>query len=154
MSDVANSQEDGIGDEGNQSTAENDEIPGRAPRSYRIRKIRRATMRRIQDLPVKHGLCRTTMRAEGDRILPLTDKEWAEHITEVRDSLSKAYEQNLNTDFVYTINGAGEVWLEERERLHDAIIEDVYERAADVPCDFRGHSGWRSRRRGEDNRLD
>ena len=38
---------------------------------------------------------------------------------------------------MYTINGAGEVWLEERERLHDAIIEDVYERAADVPCEFK-----------------
>jgi predicted ABC-type ATPase len=67
----------------------------------------------------------------------LTDREWAEHITEVRDGLRKAYEQNLNTDCVYTINGAGEAWLEEREHLHDAIIEDLYAMAADVPCDFK-----------------
>lgn len=67
----------------------------------------------------------------------LTDREWAEHITEVRDGLSKAYEQNLNTDCAYTINGAGEVWLEERDRLHDSIIEDLYARAAGVPCDFK-----------------
>ncbi|MGH3225211.1 MAG: zeta toxin family protein [Streptosporangiaceae bacterium] len=72
-----------------------------------------------------------------DQTRSLTDREWAEHITEVRDGLSKAYEQNLNTDCAYTINGAGEVWLEERDRLHDSIIEDLYARAADVPCDFK-----------------
>jgi predicted ABC-type ATPase len=72
-----------------------------------------------------------------DQTRPLTDREWAEHITEVRDGLSKAYEQNLNTDRAYTINGAGEVWLEERDRLHDSIIEDLYAKAADVPCDFK-----------------
>ena len=71
----------------------------------------------------------------GDQTRLLSDSEWAEHITEVRDGLSKAYEQNLNTDFVYTINGAGEVWLEQRERLHDAILEDLYGRATNVPCD-------------------
>jgi predicted ABC-type ATPase len=68
---------------------------------------------------------------------PLTDREWGEHITDVRDGLSKAYEQNRNTDSAYTINGAGEVWLEERDRLHDAIIEDLYAKAAGVPCDFK-----------------
>ncbi|MCW2906479.1 MAG: toxin component of a toxin/antitoxin system [Actinomycetia bacterium] len=72
-----------------------------------------------------------------DQTRPLTDREWAEHITDVRDGLSKAYEQNLNTDRAYTINGAGEVWLEERDRLHDSIIEDLYAKAADVPCDFK-----------------
>ena len=72
-----------------------------------------------------------------DQTRSLTDREWAEHITEVRDGLSKAYEQNLNTDRAYTINGAGEVWLEERDRLHDSIIEDLYAKAADVPCDFK-----------------
>ena len=71
-----------------------------------------------------------------DRPHSLTDREWAEHITEVRDSLSKAYEQGLNTDSVYTIDGVGEVWLEEREHLHNAILEDLYARAANVPCDF------------------
>lgn len=76
-------------------------------------------------------------RPIDDETCSLTDREWAEHITEVRDGLSKAYEQNLNTDCAYTINGAGEVWLEERERLHDAILEDLYARAADVPCDFK-----------------
>ena len=76
-------------------------------------------------------------RRIDDQTRCLTDREWAEHITEVRDGLSKAYEQNLNTEFMYTINGAREVWLEERELLHDAILEDLYARAADVPCDSK-----------------
>lgn len=76
-------------------------------------------------------------RLIDDQTRSLTDREWAEHITEVRDGLSKAYEQKLNTDYAYTINGAGEVWLEERDRLHDAILEDLYAKAADVPCDFK-----------------
>ena len=92
---------------------------------------------------------RTTASADGetsrqddgkpidDRTHSLTDREWAEHITEVRDSLGKAYEQGLNTDSVYTIDGAGEVWLEEREQLHDTILEDLYSKAANVPCDFK-----------------
>ena len=76
-------------------------------------------------------------RPRDEQTRSLTDREWAEHITEVRHGLSQAYEQRLNSDFVYTINGAGEVWLEERERLHDAILEDLYAKAADVPCDFK-----------------
>jgi Zeta toxin len=72
-----------------------------------------------------------------DQTHPLTDREWAEHITEVRDSLREAYEQKLNTDYAYTIDGAGEVWLEDRDRLHDSIIEDLYAKAAEVPCDFK-----------------
>jgi predicted ABC-type ATPase len=140
MSNVANSQGDGIGDEGTQPTAENgendeilgqgaEELPGQEdPPSDDAKDPGPAgETRPMSDYDVP----------EGDRILPLTDKEWAEHISEVRDGLSKAYEQNLNTDFAYTINGAGEVWLEERERLHDAIIEDVYGSVADVPCDFK-----------------
>ena len=33
--------------------------------------------------------------ADDDRILPLTDKEWAEHVTEVRDTLDKARAEDL-----------------------------------------------------------
>ena len=45
--------------------------------------------RKIQDLRMKHRpMTNDDAPADDDRILPLTDKEWAEHITEVRDSLS------------------------------------------------------------------
>ena len=42
--------------------------------------------------------------ADDDRILPLTDKEWAEHVTEVRDTLDKARAAGLTTDRLYTID--------------------------------------------------
>jgi predicted ABC-type ATPase len=100
-------------------------------------------------VPADDSNMSTTITADGEAPRPddgkpiddqthaLTDREWAEHITEVRDGLREAYEQKLNTDYAYTINGAGEVWLEGRDRLHDSIIEDLYAKAAEVPCDFK-----------------
>ncbi len=71
-----------------------------------------------------------------DQIGPLTDK-WAEHLVEVREGLDSARRAGLISKRLYTIDGAGEIWNEERDRLHDAIIEDLYSRAADVPCEFK-----------------
>jgi predicted ABC-type ATPase len=71
-----------------------------------------------------------------DRTPPLTDKEWSEHVTEVRESLDKARAAGLTTDRLYTINGTGEIWSKERESLHDSIIADVYEKAVHVPCNY------------------
>ena len=73
----------------------------------------------------------------GDRARPLTDKEWTEHLAEVRDGLDKARAAGLISARMHTINGTGEVWTDERERLHNEIIEDFYARAADIPCDFK-----------------
>ena len=66
----------------------------------------------------------------------LTDK-WAEHLVEVREGLDSARREGLTSKRLYTIDGAGEIWIEERERLHDSIIEDLYAKAADVPCGFK-----------------
>jgi predicted ABC-type ATPase len=68
---------------------------------------------------------------------PLTDGEWAEHVAEVCDGLDKAHKAGLISKRLHTINGAGEVWTDERERQHDAIIDDLYARAVDIPCDFK-----------------
>jgi predicted ABC-type ATPase len=65
----------------------------------------------------------------------LTDK-WAEHLVEVREGLDSARREGLTSKRLYTIDGAGEIWIEERDRLHDSIIEDLYAKAADVPCEF------------------
>ena len=67
---------------------------------------------------------------------PLTDK-WVEHLVEVREELDNARHEGLTSKRLYTIDGAGEIWIEERDRLHDSIIEDLYAKAADVPCDFK-----------------
>ena len=75
--------------------------------------------------------------AAGDRILPLTDKEWAEHVTEVRDTLDKARAAGLTTDRLYTIDPDHREWNAERNRLQGALIADLYERAGEVPCDHQ-----------------
>ena len=46
---------------------------------------------------------------------PLTDKEWAEHVTEVRDSLDKARAAGLTTDRLYTIDPDRTDWSSERD---------------------------------------
>jgi hypothetical protein len=73
--------------------------------------------------------------AADDRLLPLTDKEWAEHVTEVRDTLDKARAAGLTTDRLYTIDPDRKEWNAERNRLQGSLIADLYERAQEVPCD-------------------
>ena len=75
--------------------------------------------------------------ADDDRILSLTDKEWAEHVTEVRDTLDKARAAGLTTDCLYTIDPDHREWNAERNRLQGALIADLYERAWEVPCDHQ-----------------
>jgi predicted kinase len=73
---------------------------------------------------------------EGDR-RPLSDAEHAEHVGEVRALLEKARADGLATDQQHTVDPAREVWSDERDVLHDSIIEDLYARASDVPCERR-----------------
>jgi predicted ABC-type ATPase len=68
---------------------------------------------------------------------PLSDTEYAEHVTKVRELLDKARADGLATDRQYTIDPAREVWSGEREALQDSIIEDLYARAGNVPCEHR-----------------
>jgi hypothetical protein len=72
-----------------------------------------------------------------DRPRPLIDQEWAEHLDAVRDGLDQARKAGLRTIQLYTIEGKGQIWSEERDLLHDSIIEDFYAKAKDAPCDFK-----------------
>ena len=74
---------------------------------------------------------------DNDRHHPLTDQEWAKHLEEVRDGLDVARREGLRTIQLHTIDEKGQIWSEERDLLHDSIIEDVYAKAKDVPCDFK-----------------
>jgi predicted kinase len=67
----------------------------------------------------------------------LSDAEHAEHVTEVRALLDKARADGLATDRQHTIDPAREVWSAERDALHDSIIDDLYAKASDVPCERR-----------------
>ena len=65
----------------------------------------------------------------------LTEKEWADHLVEVRDKLEKAHSDGLATDHVYTIDPDHLRWTRERRHLHHDIVDAIYSRAFDVPCD-------------------
>lgn len=91
--------------------------------------------------PPEPGLrCHETPDADASREAdwrPLTDAEHAEHANEIRARLDKARTDGLATDQQHTIDPAREVWSDERDALHDSIIDDLYARAGDVPCERR-----------------
>ena len=68
-----------------------------------------------------------------DKTLPLTDKEWSEHVTEVRDALDKARAAGLESHLTYTIDADHQAWSRDRRAVHDTIINDLYSAARDVP---------------------
>jgi len=70
-----------------------------------------------------------------DRPRPATDAEHAEHVREVLGYLDKAHTDDLVSDHQHTIDPANEIWSDERDALHDSIIEDLYTKAGDVPND-------------------
>ncbi len=72
-----------------------------------------------------------------DRPRLLTDAEWVDHNIEIRDGLTQAESQGLTPERMHTINGAGEIWTDERELLHYSILESLYSDAAEVPCNFK-----------------
>jgi predicted ABC-type ATPase len=71
----------------------------------------------------------------GEHTGPLTDKEWTEHLTEVRTGLEKAHAEGLATDHKYTIDPDHLRWNRERRQLHREIVETIYARSEHVPCD-------------------
>jgi predicted kinase len=68
---------------------------------------------------------------------PLSDAEYAEHITKVRELLDKARADGLATESRHVKDPDGETWTPGRRAGHDAIIADLYEAARDVPCERR-----------------
>ncbi len=74
---------------------------------------------------------------DHDSPQPVTPEEWTEHLAEVREGLDNARKAGLRTNQLHTIDRKGQIWSEERDVLHDSIIEDLYAQAADVPCNFK-----------------
>jgi predicted kinase len=68
---------------------------------------------------------------------PLTDAEYAEHVTKVREQLDKARADGLASELQHTIDPDHEQWSEDRAIMQDAIIADLYGAARDVPCERR-----------------
>jgi predicted ABC-type ATPase len=71
----------------------------------------------------------------SDEVRPFSDVEWVEHVAEVRVGLEKAERAGLSTVRQYTIDGKGLIWSSGRDRIHDSLIEDLYDAASFVPCE-------------------
>ncbi|MGI9006313.1 MAG: zeta toxin family protein [Streptosporangiaceae bacterium] len=66
---------------------------------------------------------------------PLTDAQWADHVTAVVDRIEKAGLAGLTTEVLHTTDSDHRIWSSERSRLHTQIIDEVYIKTADVPCE-------------------
>ncbi|MGH3404428.1 MAG: zeta toxin family protein [Streptosporangiaceae bacterium] len=79
----------------------------------------------------------TEARRPADQTRQLTDAEWTEHVADVRACLEKAFAKGLATDVLYTIDGAGEIWTDDRIEMHDLIIEDFLARSPNALCEHK-----------------
>jgi predicted kinase len=82
--------------------------------------------------PVDHHSPRPT-----ERLCSFTDSEWVEHKDEVREELETAKASDLTTDRLHTTDPEGQVWSDERDRIHDSILEELYANSASVPCEHK-----------------
>jgi predicted kinase len=71
----------------------------------------------------------------SSKLEPFTDGEHAEHIRYVEQRLDWARREGLATDYRYTTDPDRAQWAPERAVLHRDLLDDLYSRAADVPCD-------------------
>ena len=70
----------------------------------------------------------------ADRVAPLDDAEWAEHVAEVRDGLTDAAADGRATNQQHTVDPDRQEWSRERNRIQAALVADLYEQAREVPC--------------------
>lgn len=66
---------------------------------------------------------------------PLSDAAYAAHLNDVVTGLDNARATGLRTEKLYTVNPDNDIWIDSRAALHDEIIEAVYAKSADVPCE-------------------
>src|SRR5450432_4771750 len=55
----------------------------------------------------------------------------------VNGHLDKARSDGLSTDRQYTIDPDREIWSDERDLIHDSILDDLYARSSDIPCEHK-----------------
>ncbi len=75
-------------------------------------------------------------RREGDG-QRLSDAEHREHVAEIKDRIADGKAASLDSRFRHTIDARHEIWSDERSAEHDALLADLYDRAAAVPCEHK-----------------
>ena len=95
--------------------------------------------RRLDRLPDAHPSSPryASDQRDADDVRPLTDAEHADHVADVKARLADARAAGLDTRLQHTIDEEHEIWSDAREAAQDAIVDDLYARAATVPCDYR-----------------
>jgi predicted ABC-type ATPase len=68
---------------------------------------------------------------------PYTDAEWSGHREDARIRIADANRRGLSTEVQYGVDGDGEAWVASRRAEHGVIIDDIYARASDVPCEYK-----------------
>jgi hypothetical protein len=66
---------------------------------------------------------------------PLTDAQHADRVRTICERLDWARDHNLATDQQHLADRKRGIWSRERRDAHDAIVNDLYEAASDVPCE-------------------
>jgi predicted kinase len=74
-------------------------------------------------------------RAESADPPPLTDVEYADRVRVIIEWLDWARDEGLATDKRYLPDRTQGIWARERRDAHDAIVRDLYEESASVPCE-------------------
>jgi predicted ABC-type ATPase len=72
--------------------------------------------------------------APADQRRLVTDAEWTEHKSDVRDLLESTDTEKRAPDRHYTTDPDKEQWAADRNRVQAALVADMYEEARDVPC--------------------
>ncbi|HEY7324862.1 MAG TPA: AAA family ATPase [Streptosporangiaceae bacterium] len=92
---------------------------------------------RLARLPDGHP-SKLARPSDGPRdVRRLTDAEHAGHVADVRIRLADAAATGIDTRVLYTIDRKHEIWSDERDARHDALIDRLYAQSASVPGDHR-----------------
>jgi hypothetical protein len=76
-------------------------------------------------------------RVQADAAYRFTDEEWSEHCAETRVIIADANAADMASDHRHTIDPDRQAWTADRRSAHDVIINNLYERAQDVPNDHK-----------------
>lgn len=66
-----------------------------------------------------------------------TDAEHAAHVADVRTRLADAAATGIDTRVLYTVDRKHEIWSDERDARHDALIDHLYGQSVSVPWAHR-----------------
>lgn len=72
--------------------------------------------------------------ADGHR---LSDAQHLDHVADVKVRIADGKAARLDSSFRHTIDDRHEIWTDVRSAAHDALLDDLYRRASDVPREYK-----------------